>query len=121
MKAVAIPYVIALVLGIVVIGLLGYWFVFQGGKTIMSGKQAECDAMKFSYCKGFRGWDRSCGFEPSDKNSFCNTAQQVKSTQENNVCDTGFCTFTSAKCSTNEVDCGQGNFGVDSRKCCRMQ
>lgn len=45
MKAVAIPYVIALVLGVIVIGLLGYWFVSQGGKAISTGTKAECDSL----------------------------------------------------------------------------
>ncbi|MBI1978652.1 MAG: hypothetical protein HYS62_01160 [Candidatus Aenigmarchaeota archaeon] len=60
-KAVAIPYVIALILGIIVVGILGYWFVSQGGKTIGSGSAAECETLKFNYCKGFVQWDTKCG------------------------------------------------------------
>ncbi len=50
MKAVAVPYVIALVLGIIVIGLVGYWFVAQSGKTVGAGTKAECQSKVFSYC-----------------------------------------------------------------------
>ncbi len=53
MKGVAIPYVIALVLGVIIIGLIGYWLIFQGGKTIIVGNKAECDTMAFNYCNGF--------------------------------------------------------------------
>lgn len=54
MKGVAIPYVIALVLGIVVIGLIGYWFISQGGKTIVTGSKAECDTKTASYCLAWK-------------------------------------------------------------------
>ncbi|MBI2005326.1 MAG: hypothetical protein HYS80_01015 [Candidatus Aenigmarchaeota archaeon] len=65
MKGVAIPYVIALILGVVVIGILGYWFVSYGGSAIGTGTQAECDASDFNYCKGFvKTWDTKCG-EPN--------------------------------------------------------
>jgi len=49
-KAVAIPYVIALILGVIVIGILGYWFFTQGGKTIGAGVRVECQGKLFSYC-----------------------------------------------------------------------
>jgi len=59
-KAVAIPYVIALILGVVVIGLLGYWFVSQGGKTVGEGDKAECQAKIFSYCVQWQNNDKEC-------------------------------------------------------------
>lgn len=49
-KAVAIPYVIALILGIIAIGILAYWFINQSGKTTSGGLQAECQAKLFTYC-----------------------------------------------------------------------
>lgn len=45
MRAVAIPYVVALTIGIVVISLIGYWVVSQGGKTIGSGSRAQCESL----------------------------------------------------------------------------
>lgn len=54
MKAVAIPYVIALVLGVIIIGVIGYWFVSQGGKTVGVGSKAECDAKQSQYCQVWR-------------------------------------------------------------------
>ncbi len=50
MKAVAIPYVIALVLGVVIISIIGYWAVIQSGKTSSSGLSADCQGKLFSYC-----------------------------------------------------------------------
>lgn len=67
-KAVVVPYVIALVFGIMVIGVIGYWFVNQGGKTISTGSKTECDAVAFSYCYGHRSWDNKCGIGLPDCN-----------------------------------------------------
>jgi len=50
MKAVAVPYVIALILGVIAIGLLGYWFISQGGRTVAAGERSECDGKQFTYC-----------------------------------------------------------------------
>ena len=60
MKAVAVPYVIALVLGVIAIGLLGYFFVAQGGKTTKAGFSAECQAKLFSYCIQWQTKDKQC-------------------------------------------------------------
>lgn len=49
-KAVAVPYIIAIVLGIAVIGLIGYFFFSEGGKTTTTGEQAKCQSQRFSYC-----------------------------------------------------------------------
>jgi len=49
-KAVAIPYVIALILGLIVIAILAYWFISQSGKTTNVGTSAECQAKAFSFC-----------------------------------------------------------------------
>ena len=49
-KAVAIPYVIALILGLIVIAILAYWFINQSGKATNVGTSAECQAKAFSYC-----------------------------------------------------------------------
>src|SRR3989344_3883831 len=54
MKAVAIPYIIALILGVIIIGLLGYWLVSQGSKTISTGEQTECTAKQSNYCNVYQ-------------------------------------------------------------------
>lgn len=48
-KAVAIPYVIALVFGVIAIGVLGYWLISQSSKTIGGGITTECDALCVSW------------------------------------------------------------------------
>lgn len=49
-KAVAIPYIIALIIGVIVVAVLAYWFISSGGKGIDIGKEAECTARKTEYC-----------------------------------------------------------------------
>lgn len=45
MKAVAIPYIIAILLGVGVIGLVGYWFFVSGGQfgTGVANQQCRTD------------------------------------------------------------------------------
>jgi hypothetical protein len=49
-KAVAIPYIIALIIGIVVVAVLAYWLISSGGKGSDVGKEAECTARKTEFC-----------------------------------------------------------------------
>ena len=49
-KAVAIPYVIALIIGVIVVTVLAYWFVSSAGKGTGVGKEAECTARKAEWC-----------------------------------------------------------------------
>ncbi|MBI2005439.1 MAG: hypothetical protein HYS80_01625 [Candidatus Aenigmarchaeota archaeon] len=49
-KGVAIPYVIALVLGVAVVGLLGFWFVMTGGKLGQQSVETECQNAISIYC-----------------------------------------------------------------------
>ena len=50
MRGVAIPYIIALIIGVIVIAVLGYWFISSGGKGSNIGTEAECTARKTEYC-----------------------------------------------------------------------
>lgn len=52
-KGVAIPYIIALILGIAVIAVLGYWFFVLGGKLGGIGVTTECRAKEVSYCQAW--------------------------------------------------------------------
>lgn len=49
-KAVAVPYVIALILGVAVVGLVGYWFATSGGKFSGQGSRTICDNKFLQYC-----------------------------------------------------------------------
>ena len=48
-KAVAVPYIIAL-LGVAVIGLVGYWFASSGGKFGGQGSKTICDNKFLQWC-----------------------------------------------------------------------
>jgi len=49
MKAIAVPYIIAIVLGVGVIGLIGYWLFISGGQfgTGVSANKCDSDALNF--------------------------------------------------------------------------
>ncbi|MBI1979118.1 MAG: hypothetical protein HYS62_03630 [Candidatus Aenigmarchaeota archaeon] len=49
-KAVAVPYIIALVLGVGVIALLGIWFVMTGGKFTKQSTETECKNAISIFC-----------------------------------------------------------------------
>ena len=49
-KAVAVPYIIALILGVAVIGLVGYWFVTTGGKFGGQSAKTICDNKFLQHC-----------------------------------------------------------------------
>lgn len=53
-KAVAIPYVIALIFGVIVIAVLAYWLVNQSSKTTTVGSTAECQARQSTYCQQWK-------------------------------------------------------------------
>ena len=63
-KAVAVPYIIALVLGIGVLGLVGYWLFTSGGKFGGEALSAQCNIQKLIFCQG-GGWKSECGSQPS--------------------------------------------------------
>ena len=46
MRGVAVPYIIALILGILVVGLLAYYFIYIANKV----PKVECDTRIGSYC-----------------------------------------------------------------------
>jgi hypothetical protein len=50
-KAVATPYIIAIILGIIVIAIIGYYFLVLGGTIGGSGQQVNCDAQKLAVCR----------------------------------------------------------------------
>lgn len=52
MKKGAIPvhYIIALILGIIVVGLLGYWFFVLGGRIPGQVSETDCRTKQHAYC-----------------------------------------------------------------------
>lgn len=48
--AIPVAYIVALILGVAVIGLLGYWFFVQGGIFEEQMTTQTCIAKKLSYC-----------------------------------------------------------------------
>jgi hypothetical protein len=66
MKAVAIPYIIALILGIVVVGVIGYWLFVVGGTGPGQASVTQCNAKKTTWCAD---WARE-GFRDEDFDGF---------------------------------------------------
>ena len=68
MKAIAIPYIIAMILGIVIVGVIGYWFFGLAGKGGGVSLQTECDGLKLSYCQNpfLVTWNTKCGEQPPE-------------------------------------------------------
>lgn len=49
-KGVAVPYIVALLLAVGVIGLVGYWFVASGGKFGSSATEQDCRTKLSEWC-----------------------------------------------------------------------
>ena len=58
-KGVAVPYVIALILGVAVIALLGIWFVTTGGKFSTESASTLCRSKALEFCTRFLGSDHT--------------------------------------------------------------
>ncbi len=65
MKAVAVPYIIAILLGVAVIGVVGFWFVSSGGKLSSQSSGLECDTQRLIFCENGQ-WDDKCGDKMPD-------------------------------------------------------
>lgn len=62
-KGVAIPYIIALVLGLAVVAVLGYWFFVLSGRLTGAEATTPCDAKQIPYCQA---WQQRC-YDEDDK------------------------------------------------------
>lgn len=49
-KGIAVPYVIALILGIAIVGIVGYWFVGSGGKFSGASQSVYCQNKVVEHC-----------------------------------------------------------------------
>lgn len=45
-----VPYIIALIIGVIVVSVLAYWFISSSGKGSCVGKEAECRARVLEWC-----------------------------------------------------------------------
>ncbi len=61
-KAVAVPYVIALILGIIVVAVIGYWFFVVAGGGGGQLSQTQCQANYINYCTQ---WS-AVGYQPQE-------------------------------------------------------
>jgi len=52
--AVPIPYIIALVLGVIVIALISYWLFMSGGEFGTAILESSCQAKKMNYCNTYK-------------------------------------------------------------------
>jgi len=74
--AMPVAYIIALIIGVVVVAVLAYWFVSSGGKGASVGKEAECTARKAEYCASqttdaCNKVKEVCKDVPSDWSKYC--------------------------------------------------
>lgn len=88
--AMPIPYIIALIIGVIVVAVLAYWFISSGGKGTSIGKEAECTARKAEYCA-------------SQTNDALEKARTVCKELPSNWCD--FCSFIPNWKSVSGVEC----------------
>ena len=49
-KGVAIPYVIALIMGVAIVGLIGFWFANTGGKFSGQSQSTYCNGEELKFC-----------------------------------------------------------------------
>jgi len=66
-KGVAIPYIIAVLLGIAVVAIIGYWFFFLGGSLGGEVSSADCQRKLVTFCSvwqlsGYSGTGPSGGW-----------------------------------------------------------
>jgi len=54
-KGIAVPYIIALILGIAVVALLGYWFFVLGGSFSTEASLTECQTKMRTFCLSYSG------------------------------------------------------------------
>ncbi|TAL47569.1 hypothetical protein EPN87_02635 [archaeon] len=124
MKGIAVPYIIALILGIVIIGLLGYWFFVLGGQVGGTGTMQTCSAKQAAWCQqwsvtGFSGNCPATQFCTSINDA--NTKWQSfapgcdKSAPTQPFCQASFGSTSSSASGRTTVDCivnDQPNDGV---------
>ncbi len=54
MKAVAVPYLVAIIIAVIVLGVLGYWFLTTAGGGGAFVSEAFCRAKLLQYCSDLK-------------------------------------------------------------------
>lgn len=73
-KAIAIPYVVAIILGIIIVGVIGYWLFLLYGGGVGTASEAVCRSKLLTYCSewaetgysvkpGGKEFSKACGEE----------------------------------------------------------
>lgn len=99
-KAVAVPYVIALILGVVVVGIVGYWFVSQGGKAVGAGTKAECDGKTQNYCQF---WKNNFRFDLANRPTGFSWGSSCPEPERSNCVALLGCKFGGDICGAGEI------------------
>ncbi len=74
-KGIAIPYIIALILGIIVIALLGYWFFVLGFRFVGEMTLTDCQGSLQRFCQEYSASGYSASFaKPVFTRSDCGAA-----------------------------------------------
>lgn len=109
-KAVAVPYVIALILGVAVIALIGIWFVMSGGKFTTQSLETSCQSKAVQSCSqklsGSAELPSECSSIASKITTRCNVLlgtckpkDASCDTTKSDECCSATCSGTPSKCS----------------------
>lgn len=93
--AVPIPYIIALVLGVVVIALVSYWLFMSGGEFGKAVERSSCQGKKMTYCSAWKLDGKKPGPGTTEL-EFCSTAENTDSYAPE--CCTYYTILTEANC-----------------------
>lgn len=133
MKAVAVPYIIALILGVAVIGLVGYWFASSGGKFGGQSAITICENKFLQYCIGKGGSETWTNFASQIQEcksvtssytkcgDMTGAGSSVQSTEEDKVVQKSACDGGQQDCigstGTDCSFCGEGKWACRNGKC----
>jgi hypothetical protein len=100
MGDVPLPYIIALVLGIIVIVLIAYWLFVEGGLFGGTITEKGCEAKKLAYCSDWKV--QGAAPAPGKFSKDCDTVNKDKSLYYAPEC----CIFKWASADLTGPDCG---------------
>ena len=85
MKAIAVPYIIAILLGVGVIGLVGYWLFVSGGQFGGGVATTTCRSAQLNYCNTWVAQGKSTAdtaWNQANSGTGC-----TKPDSENKICE----------------------------------
>ncbi len=97
--AIPIPYIIAIILGVIVLSLVAYWLFFSTNEFGGTISESTCKAKKMAYCNEWRmnAWE-----QPNGVTGFSTDCNSIS--DENNYYAPECCEFTWAH-SIKQSDC----------------